>query len=432
MNAITNDERIQNRIRRDKERRRQKRENKFSGYDNLDKVFTVQHYVKALKNCNKGVMWKSSVQEYNSTPITRIMKSAGGILAGKIPRIANTKDVLIRERGKERKITPIAITDRMYQKVLCDESLLPLVKDSLIYDNGASLPGKGVEFERKRIEKHLRAAMREYGSNFYVLTFDFKSYFDSIPHSTCYNVLSSVYRDRRMVNLAMGIIKSHFLCRINKIGDRVKKRRLLSQLDSNEMFGICLGSQVSQIMALVVPNKLDHYIKDTCRMRHYVRYMDDGAILAKDKETLHRLLNGMKKVCAELGLTLHPKKTRIVKSTRGFVFLKRKYRVAGERLIICLTRSGIVRMRRKLRKFVRLVESGKMSLDDVYNSFQSWLAHSKGAMSYNTTQSMLRLYNKLFNGYKVTKKYNHIKEAGSNEILQVDRWAEYRWGRNVA
>lgn len=118
--------------------------------------------------------------------------------------------------------------------------------------------------------------------------------------------------------------------------------------------------------------------------------------------------------------------------------MKIKYKIVGDRLVKKLSRSSIVRMRRKLKKFRKLVDNGKMKLNDVYNSIQSWVAHSKRAMSYKTRNEMLELYDKLFDGYKMTKRYNYLVEnkiRGRNvpdEVLQDDKWYEYRWGSYAA
>lgn len=81
-------------------------------------------------------------------------------------------------------------------------------------------------------------------------------------------------------------------------------------------------------------------------------------------------------------------------------------------------------MRRKLKKYVAKVENGDMTLDDVYASMQSWLAYAKIANSYHTVNSMLKLYDELFGGYKIT-------EEGKKNVLQVDKWAKYRWDRTT-
>ena len=89
-------------------------------------------------------------------------------------------------------------------------------------------------------------------------------------------------------------------------------------------------------------------------------------------------------------------------------------------------------MRRKLKKFKIKVDNGVMELDDVYNSMQSWLSHAKLAQSYHTVKSMLKLYDELFGGYKITKMYfRKLKQGGlSDEILQGDKWATFRWDSN--
>lgn len=323
----------------------------------------------------------------------------------------------------------------MTQRVVCDYSLIPIFKDKLIYDNGASTKGKGVDFTRKRVEKHFREAIKEYGAdNLYALTFDFKSFFNSIPHQTCLNVLSENYTDKRMIGLIMSIIMSYQEIEIKQIRDIDERKRQLDLLNHHKLKGICLGSQISQIMALVVPNKLDHFVKDKCGVKHYVRYMDDGINLSNSKEYLQELYKGMVEICNSLGLNFNVKKTRITKMTKGVTFMKIKYRVTPSgKLIKRLTRAGITRMRRKMKKFRRLVDKGLMTLDDVYNSVQSWVAHSYLASSYTTRKNMMKLYNELFDGYRITKKFDYLvknKVKGRNvpdELLQTDKWQKLRW-----
>ena len=89
-------------------------------------------------------------------------------------------------------------------------------------------------------------------------------------------------------------------------------------------------------------------------------------------------------------------------------------------------------MRKKLKRFRKLVDTGKMTLDDVYNSMQSWISHSYSALSYTSRKNMVSLYNKLFNGYKINKILKHKKKGGTNnDLLQIDRWQELRWDCNT-
>lgn len=185
------------RVQRDKMKKAEKKAliNNTSG--NFDKVITFQHYLAALEKCQIGVNWKGSVQLYTENAITEISKTIDKLYNYELPKISSVKRITLYERGKERVIVPITIKDRMTQRVICDYSLIPIFKDKLIYDNGASTKGKGVDFTRKRVEKHFREAIKEYGAdNLYALTFDFKSFFNSIPHQTCLNVLSENYTDK--------------------------------------------------------------------------------------------------------------------------------------------------------------------------------------------------------------------------------------------
>lgn len=397
--------------------RKQKKKDEYP----IEYVFDLKHFYDCLHSCKKGVNWKTSVKNFLETCLPKIYEDYELLKEGEMPKIYSSRIQIIFERGKLRIITPIHVRDRLNQKVLCEYLLIPLLSLPLIHDNGASLKDKGVDFSRKRMFKHLKSAIREYGTDFYVLKFDFKSYFDSIPHKTCYEILKKYISDERLIHITMEYIKAPNKTQINKIKDKKEKQEMLEKLKNNELCGICLGSQISQIMALIVPNEIDHYIKEKMRHKYYVRYMDDGIILAKDKETLHETLKGIKEIADKLGLSLNDKKTYITKISKGFTFLKIKYYVLENGYVVKkLTREGIVRMRRKLKKFRVLVDEGKMGLDDVYNSMQSWLAHAKGTNSHKTVESMKKLYNELYDGYR-------ISDGGKTSALQTEKWAKYRW-----
>lgn len=431
---MTKFQRAKVRIARDKAMKAQRRLEKYKENDDFCRVMTTQHFIEALVKCRKGVSWKGSVQIYTQNAITEISCVRGSLSSGILPPLTSIKRIVLYERGKKRIIVPITIKDRMVQRVLCDHALVPVLQDTLIYDNGASLKDKGVEFTRQRMMYHLKGAIREYGNNFYALTFDFKSFFDSIPHQTCLNVLNKSFRDKYIIGLTMAIIKSYQKSAIKHIKCPTVRREQEYLLEKNMTKGICLGSQISQIMALAVPGKLDHFIKDQTGVKHYIRYMDDGVIFSDNKQFLHELYGKMKVVCNDLGLVFNEKKTKVVKISKGFMFMKVRYRVTDSgKIVRTLAKSGTIRMRRKLKKFRRLVDNGQMTMEDIFNSVQSWVAHSKVAMSYRTVKRMMHLYNDVFGGYKLTKKYKHLKEGGMNgELLQTDKRREFYWDCHAA
>lgn len=392
---------LKQRIERDKEKKRHRQAALHEQYDNLERVFTTRHYIRALQRCNHGVSFKLSVQKYNTRAITKINSDLHAVLQCCVPPITSSRKVVIKERGHDREITPIVIDNRVPQHVLCDYSLAPMLERRLIYDNGASMADKGVSFTRERFNEHLEDAKAKWFDNFFAFVFDFKGFFNSILHAICKMELDKTYYDWRIVDVTMQVIESYQIRDARLAGDLERIKRLRN----HEGRGICLGSQVSQIMALIVPNVIDHAFKDVLGMESYKRYMDDGVIFHNSKEKLKKLCVILKQLAESIGLELNIRKTQIIHIRKGVTFLKVRYIVRGAKTIKLIVRAGTVRMRRKLKKFVHLVEEGKMTLNDVFQSLQSWLSHSAIAKSFHARKRMLALYDKLFGGYRLTKKW---------------------------
>ena len=380
------------RIDRDKAKKEARRAALREKYDCLEKVFTLRHYVRSMRKCRKGVSFKLSVQNYSARPFRMMEDDCESMLRGVAPPLATGKKEVIRERGKERIITPIKIRDRMNQRVLCDYALNPMIHRRLIYDNGASMKDKGVSFARKRLNRMLEKAKYLWGNQFYVMIFDFRKFFDSIPHRLCWQELRKAFRDERLADLTMQIIEGYQMMEAGKARD-VERMEMLKR---HEGYGVCLGSHVSQLMALCVPNFLDHYVKDVRRVKFYIRYMDDGIILHQDKAFLKQLLRDMVRVCAENGLNLNWTKTHIIPVRLGFTFLKIRYRIVDRKTVRKLSRSTVVRMRRRLNRFGGLVAQGRMTMSMVRDSLQSWLGHTKMAMAFRQRKRMKQIYRSIF------------------------------------
>lgn len=401
---MNNQERIQNRIKRDKALKELKRLERHQEIGNLNQIFREKNVLKSMKLCRTGTDWKGGVQRYLQHGLVKNHQISRDTPNGVIDSSKHIKNLVIVERGKRREIKAVNIDDRIIQRTICDNALIPAFEKSLIYDNPASVKGKGITFARQRTMRMLEDYVKEYGTEGYAGLFDFKNFFGSIPHEQCYKVISKEFKeDPAFTTLVLDIIKSYQFGDISKIVDPERKKRERSALMNNKGIGITLGSQISQVLALIIPNPIDHYVKDVMGVKKFIRYMDDGLLLLKSKEEWFKILEGIKKLCASLGLTLNMKKTHITKLTHGFTFLKIKYFVSETKKIVRrLGRASIVRMRRKLKKFVGLVESGQMLLDDVYNSFMSWFGNAFYTKCYQARKSMLKLYNKLFNFYRTS------------------------------
>ena len=369
---MTSTERREGRYQRRKARREAARAEKVAPFDNFEKVFSIEHLYHGYRKSRLGVRWKASTQRYIANALLHIAQTRRQLMAGTF-RSRGFYEFDLYERGKARHIRSVEIRERVVQRCLCDYSLIPILRRSFIYDNGASMKNKGYSFAVNRLRRHLRGHTRKHGQGGFVLLFDFKSYFDSIPHELLASILRRKYTDERLLQLT-----GHF---IECFGDK----------------GLGLGSQVSQVLALAAADRIDHHIKDVLRFRYYGRYMDDGYVISDSKERLQHCQREILRLCNEMGLQLNEQKTRIVPLRRGFTWLKIKFNVLPTgKLLQRAWRKSVIRERRKLKKLKKIVDSGKLTVQDAWQSLQSWDSHLIGLKAGRTRREMRALFHRLY------------------------------------
>ena len=365
-------------------------------------VFTIQNLMKSLQKRRKGVEWKGNVQRFIFHAVLKLKRMKDSLLEGKLDVDKTIRKIILHERGKRREIHAVMIDCRVIQGCYCDSCLVPLTERSLIRDNPASVKGKGVTDARNRLEMFLKELAAKYGNEFFVMTGDFTKFFDHLRHEDCLQYFRHIRLDRMLCGLGMKIARMYQESELNEIEDEEERKAKAEQLRRHKGIGLTLGSQESQTMALVIPNKIDHTIKDKMSVRAYERYMDDTMAAGPSKVELQTVERTIQSKAEEIGLTMNAKKTAITKASKGVKFLQVHYRVTGTgHLVKTLVRAGIVRMRRKLKKFAKMVQRGVMRLDDAFASFSAWFGNSYHADAYRTRKRMLSLYWRLFHGYRM-------------------------------
>ena len=240
-------------------------------YDNYANVCNRIKLFEAADLAKVNVMWKSSVQNWSIHQLLNTERLYRDLLAGKDVRKGFSK-FTINERGKIRHISAVRFYERIVQKALCKNVLYPVYTRSLVYDNGASQKGKGVKFSNDRLIKHLRQHFRKYGRNGYILLIDYKGYFENIDHDALRKIYRGYFTDPRLLKLIDDFVEAY--------GAK----------------GLGLGSETSQMHAIAFPNKIDHAVIETLGSEiTFGRYMDDSYIIAKNKSTLIKALEIIKR-----------------------------------------------------------------------------------------------------------------------------------------
>lgn len=125
--------------------------------------------------------------------------------------------------------------------------------------------------------------------------------------------------------------------------------------------------------------------------------MDDSYLIHEDIDHLRHCLDEIEKACEAKGITVNRKRTTITPLTKGFTFLKKRvYLEPSGRVSIRLTRKNITARRRKLRHQKESLTNGKITMETIAQSYQSWRGYAAKYDSYDTIKSMDKLYYNLF------------------------------------
>lgn len=340
----------------------------------------------AAKQAAKGVKYKASVQRFMLRRLTNV--------AAINKNLTYHRDIRkgficfnLMERGKLRKIMSVHFSERVPQKSLNQNALIPVLTRSLIHDNGASRKGMGTGHAMKRLVGHLRWHYRRYGTEGYILLIDFKDYFGSIDHGVVKEIIAKAFDDPGIIWLANLFVDSYYEYNVKVKG--------LPEEEAHK--GLGLGSEINQTLAITVPNPMDHYVKEVLGIHGYGRYNDDSYLIHQSKEFLEYCLTEIRRICAGLKININEEKTRIVKLSHGFTFLKTKiYMEDTGKIIRMPCHKAVVRERRKLKKQKKLLDAGIMEFSDIRCSYSSWRGSMKYRNARKTIHSMDKLYDSLF------------------------------------
>jgi RNA-directed DNA polymerase len=242
---------------------------------------------------------------------------------------------------KHRTIAVSDYRDRVVHHALVNV-LEPVFEKIFITDSFATRKGKGVHEAVFRAQHFLR------GHAFFLKT-DIEKFFDSVNHDLLLEIIGRKIKDRSLMTICEKIIYH----------------------GGTNGRGLPIGNRTSQFFANVYLDPLDHFIKDRCGLRGYVRYMDDFVLFENDKAHLKVLQSMTEDFLGEqLQLSLKPSATFLNRWENGLPFL-------GRRIF-----PGIIRLRTEnLRRITRRIDlrekqflAGDLEEADFLHSMNSYWA----------------------------------------------------------
>ena len=257
---------------------------------------------------------------------------------------------------KKRQIHAPVFRDRIVQHALM-QVLEPIFDNLFIFDSYASRKGKGTHIAADRLTTFLR----RYNGEVFVFKSDVKKFFENINHDVLMALIRKKIADEKVIRLILKIIKN----------DGIEK-------------GLTLGNYTSQWFANIVLNELDYFVKHELKVKEYIRYMDDFAILAKSKEELHIIKHKIKAFLEEaLKLELHKRKQWIFPASIGIDFLGYVIWQDHRRL-----------RKRNIKRFINRLKIFENREDipeeHIKGSLMSWKGYSQHADTWELNHSLIK------------------------------------------
>ncbi len=341
---MTSLERKERRYKRSNDKRLKKLKETSEKYADLDNAFCFHKAMYYGDKCCNNVGYKKSTQNFKLHEFTIISNICKDIKTNNY-KVGDTYNFIINERGKIRNIQAPHIKDRLVHKILCNEIIVPIYTRHLIYDNGASMKGKGYKFSMDRLKKMLYSWYLKNKTNGYVMIIDFSKFFENCSHEVIHNIHKKYIFDDKVIK----VIEDYLF--ISK--------------------GISLGIEIAQMEAIMIPNTLDHFVENKTKL---IRYMDDTVVLIYDYKEGKELLEKYNNICNLLSIKINIKKSFISRVNKTFKYCKWRYKLLNNGKVICIPCIKTIRRQRiKLRKMAKF-NIDKREIEITSNSYKAYLS----------------------------------------------------------
>lgn len=361
--------------------------NEFISSPDKEIMTDANNLYEGCYNAAKGSKWKEQTQYFLHNKLVNVARiqeelQRDGYVVGK------RNEFTLSERGKTRLIRSASMKDKTIQHVLCDRILIPILRDIVIYDNYASLEGRGVSMALNRLKYNLINYYNKYKTNEgYIMLMDFSSYYDNVMHDYLKEFLLKYIHDEYTIHLMNLFIDSFkqdvsFLSDVEYLKVLEGKFKALDYINiPNELRtgekmlpkSLNLGDQCSQIFGISFTTFIDNYIKIVCQEPYYAKYMDDSYIISPDKYKLMMYRDDIIDLAKTQGVILNKDKTQIFKLSHDFKFLQTHHFITETgKIVIKIDSQKIVRMRKRIKALKEICIREQLPKELIIDMFNSW------------------------------------------------------------
>ena len=343
--------------------------------NNVNLQVLLDIYEKEL--CKK-VKNKRRLYEFETQKMEYITSINENIERGTIPM--PKYNIFLIKDPKYRIIMSVSIYDKLinhyYSKMVLDKKL----SKYLDIRNVATRKGMGSSYAHKLVMKYLEEEKRN--NKFYILKLDISKYFYNIDHEVLKGLIKEkvTKEEYRYLNLILESTNQDYVNdTIIKLKEKESARNQSHRDEINSLplydkgKGLSIGLLSNQFLAIFYLYKLHNYIVHKLKIKHLVVYMDDYILMHPDKEYLKKCLKEIEFILLnEYKLKLNRKKTMIVSSKEGFVFLSYRYRVINTKTIVNLRSETMNKIKRTTRKNKKLFLKGYITFEKRFSSVNNY------------------------------------------------------------
>ncbi len=303
----------------------------------------------------------------------------------------------------QREVFAANFRDRVVHHLIFNY-ISPIFEKIFINDSYSCRKKKGTHYGIKRINKFISSCSQNYTEDCYILKLDIKGYFMAMDKNILYQkVKTEIAKRKDKIDFNFDIVLSLIEKTIFNDPTKnciIKGKKLdwkglpktKSLFYANENYGLPIGNLTSQLFGNVYMNDFDHFVKKSCGIKYYGRYVDDFVLIHPDKEYLKKIIPVISDFLqTELKLTLHPKKIYLQHFTKGIKYLGaviKPYRI----YTASRTKGNFYKTMQKWNKYIENKPNKELSKPELklfISSINSYLGISRQFSTYKMRKTMI-------------------------------------------